>query len=132
MWTRVEPRRGNVADVAWDPRSTSVAYAVYSTFAGAHLWKTVDGGTTWNPLGESVLPDIPLLAVAVDPVSGRLYVGTDLGLLVSLDGGTTWAVEESGFAPVITPSLHLDREANGDRYLFAFTHGRGAWRVKLD
>lgn len=132
VWTRVEPRRGNVADVAWDPRSTSVAYAVYSTFEGAHLWKTVDAGVSWNPLGVAILPNVPLLAVAVDPVAGRLYVGTDLGLLVSLDGGNTWAVEESGFAPVITPSLHLDQEPNGDRYLFAFTHGRGAWRVKLE
>jgi photosystem II stability/assembly factor-like uncharacterized protein len=132
VWTRVEPRRGNVSDVAWDPRSTSVAYAVYSTFTGAHLWKTTDGGLTWNPLAESILPDIPMLSVAVDPVQGRLYVGTDLGLLVSLDGGVTWAVEVSGFEPVITPSLHLDRAANGDRFLVAFTHGRGAFRVKLN
>src|SRR5207237_9201576 len=57
-----------------------------------------------------------------------LYVGTDLGVFVSTDGGATWAVENTGFANVITESLALNT-VSGTTMLFAFTHGRGAWRV---
>ena len=60
--------------------------------------------------------------MVVDPnQSTRLYLGTDLGVFVSVDGGTTWAVENSGFANVVTESLSIR-----GRNLFAFTHGRGA------
>ncbi|HEY9421431.1 MAG TPA: hypothetical protein VIW92_08455, partial [Thermoanaerobaculia bacterium] len=59
-----------------------------------------------------------------------LYVGTDLGVFVTLDGGATWAVDE-GFSPVITEALQVLRKPNGETMLFAFTHGRGAWKVRL-
>ena len=62
-----------------------------------------------------------------DPTnSQRLYAGTDLGVFVSLDGGANWAVENMGFANVVTESL----EARAG-YIYAFTHGRGAFRVSL-
>lgn len=133
-WTKTRPRIGNASAVAWHPQAPATAYVTFSTFGGDHLWRTDDAGVTWSPVGNGPvgrLPDVPLLSVAVDPIGGRLYVGTDLGILVSLDSGATWAVEASGFEPVITPSLVVHRAADGAWYLVAFTHGRGAWRVKL-
>jgi hypothetical protein len=134
-WQTSKPRLASyLSAVAWDPHAPLVAYLTVSTFGGDHLWRTGDGGVTWAPLGRGSqgLPDVPLLSVVVDPVRGRLYVGTDLGVLVSLDGGATWAVEASGFEPVITPHLTVDRDVNGAWHLVAFTHGRGAWRVRLE
>lgn len=136
-WARVHPRNGQVSWIAFDPVSPNVAYATYtnfSNFTDAHVWKTTDGGATWNPIdgtGEDALPDLPVHTVAVDPTrAGRLYVGTDLGVFVTLDGGATWAVE-GGFSPVITEALQVLRKPNGETLLFAFTHGRGVWRVRL-
>ena len=48
-------------------------------------------------------------------------------MFTSIDGGATWAVENTGFANVVTEAL---RPREGPT-LFAFTHGRGAWRVNL-
>ena len=61
----------------------------------------------------------------------RLYLGTDLGVMVSIDGGRTWMSEETGFGPAVTMWLSIVKTAEGQKYLFAFTHGRGAWRVRL-
>ena len=78
------------------------------------------------------MPNIPVHALVVDPRdSRRIYLGTDLGVLVSLDGGKSWAVENTGFAAVVTESLAVAENPGGTPYLFAFTHGRGAWRVPL-
>src|SRR5438128_7115429 len=77
------------------------------------------------------MPDIPVLSIVVDPSNrSRLYVGTDLGVFTSTDCGATCAVENTGFANVITEALALNT-FGGTTSLFAFTHGRGAWRVPL-
>jgi hypothetical protein len=61
----------------------------------------------------------------------RLYLGTDVGVFVSADQGYTWARESSGFSHVITEHLEINQPSGEDPLLFAFTHGRGAWRVPL-
>ncbi len=110
-------------------------YATYGGFGGPHLYRSRDGGRTFASLGEggvAPLPDVPVHCVLADPARpARLFLGTDVGVLVSEDGGTTWAAENTGFATVVTEYLTLAAGADGSRYLFAFTHGRGAWRVKL-
>jgi hypothetical protein len=41
------------------------------------------------------------------------------------------SAEETGFGPAVTMWLSLIRTPAGQKQLFAFTHGRGAWRVTL-
>jgi photosystem II stability/assembly factor-like uncharacterized protein len=129
------PRDGWVTSIAFDARDPNVLYATYGNFGGAHVWRSTNGGAAWQIIdgsGSSGVPDIPVHAVVVDPDdSQRLYLGTDLGVMVSIDGGRTWMTEETGFGPAVTMWLHLARTASGDKQLFAFTHGRGAWRVAL-
>jgi len=68
----------------------------------------------------------------VDPSdTTRLYLGTDLGVFTSQNGGESWAVENTGFATAVTEALALGSDDAGTPWLFAFTHGRGAWRVAL-
>jgi hypothetical protein len=49
---------------------------------------------------------------------------------VSLDGGATWARENTGFANTVVEALAIG-SVGSTLNLFAFTHGRGAWRVPL-
>ncbi len=135
-WPSVRPRSGFVSWIAWDPGQMNIAYASYAGFGGPHLWKTEDGGVSWSPLddtnGPNSLPDIPIHGIVVDPHDGnRIFLATDLGVLVSVDGGSSWAVENSGFSNAVTESLALNQPAEGPAQLFAFTHGRGAWKVEL-
>jgi hypothetical protein len=48
-----------------------------------------------------------------------------------VDGGASWLVEETGFGPAVTEWLTIVRDTSGRKRLFAFTHGRGVWRVDL-
>lgn len=136
-WAKAKPRAGWVSSVAFDPANPAVAYATYSSFGGVHVWKSADGGASWAPLdgtgaASRRLPDLPVHAIAVDPTRpGRLYVGTDLGVFASLDGGASWSVEATGFANVVVEALAIQRGAGGSANLFAFTYGRGAYRVAL-
>lgn len=135
-WSESKPRAGWVSSITYDPVDPNVVYATYSTFGGVHVWKSTDGGRTWSGLdgtGSGKLPDLPVHVLAVDPEDRQnLYLGTDLGIFVSTDGGAHWSVENSGFANVVTESLTFLAGPGGSRTLFAFTHGRGAWKVAID
>lgn len=129
-WTVVRPREGFVSSLVFDPFDPATIYATYAGFGGAHLWVSIDGGATWTAR-DGNLPDLPVHAIAVDPTNrDRLYLGTDLGVFVSLDRGQTWAVENTGFANAVTEALFIAPGANGPA-VYAFTHGRGAWRAEL-
>ena len=134
-WPAVRPRDGFVSWIAHDPAAPEVVYASYAGFGGFHIWRSDDGGLGWQPIdgsGDSALPDIPVHCVVVDPSNtARLYVGTDLGVFTSQDGGDSWAVENTGFATAVTEALALGSDDAGTPWLFAFTHGRGAWQVAL-
>jgi hypothetical protein len=134
QWAGAQPRAGFVSWLTFDPSNENVAYATYSTFGGTHVWKSTDGGATWAGIdgaGETGLPDVPVHTIAVDPVNSQtLYIGTDVGVFVSQDGGASWARENTGFANVVTESLSVGSVGNMST-LFAFTHGRGVWRVSL-
>jgi photosystem II stability/assembly factor-like uncharacterized protein len=129
-WSHVKPRDGFVSSLVFDPSNTNIVYATYAGFGGVHLWKSTDGGRTWAPRNGN-LPDMPVHSIAIDPTNAaRLYLGTDLGVLVSLDGGESWSVENTGFANAVTEHVVIAQGVNGPA-IYAFTHGRGAWRAEL-
>lgn len=131
-WPSNFPRTGFVSWLTFDPYNKNIAYATYSTFDDKHVWRSTDAGLTWTAIdgsGVQGLPNIPVHCLVVDPNNtARLYVGTDLGVFASLDGGATWAVENSGFANTPVEALALNT-VNGVTSLYAFTHGRGVWRI---
>ena len=138
VWASTQPRPGNVSHLEFDARQPSTVYATYTTFKSApgdqHVYRSTDGGVTWTGIdgsGSSGLPDVPVETLLVDPDdSGRLYIGTDLGVYASFDGGQTWVRDDNPFANAITTTLAIDR-TGGTKYLYAFTYGRGVWRVAL-
>ena len=84
-------------------------------------------GATWSRI-DLTLPDMPVHSVVVHPSQpNTLYIGTDLGVFVTTDGGGQWLRENAGFANVITEHL----EISGNR-LYAFTHGRSLFSVPLE
>ena len=137
-WQSARPRFGYVSWLTWDPVDPNVAYATYSSFNFAstdkHVYKSTDAGLTWTAIdgtGTTGIPDIPVHCLLIDPrKTNVLYVGTDLGVFVSTDGGANWLVENTGFANVVTESLAFNSN-NGLSHLYAFTHGRGAYKVRL-
>lgn len=134
QWSAAHPRDGFVSSLAFDPTNPDVVFATYAGFGGTHVWMSIDGGLTWSPRdgsADGALPDIPAHSIAIDPTRpNRLYLGTDLGVFVSTDRGARWAVENTGFASVVTEAVVIAQGARGPA-VYAFTHGRGAWRAEL-
>lgn len=138
-WTFSRPRPDStfVSWLAVHPTSPGTVYATVSTFnsstGSGHIFKSTNFGATWTNIdgtGATGVPDVPVHCIVVDPNdTNRLYVGTDIGVFVSLDGGANWARENTGFANVIVEAMTIKNDA--PRYLYAYTHGRSAYRVAL-
>lgn len=133
FWQFTRPRIETVTSLAYDPLNSNTVWATYGTFSGPSVYRSTNSGATWTAVpgtGANTLPAVPALTVVVDPTdSNRVYVGTDIGVFTTIDGGANWYKEVTGFANVSVEWLAIN--TTGTRRLYAFTHGRGAWRVNL-
>ncbi|MGA7899278.1 MAG: hypothetical protein WCA39_10500 [Nitrososphaeraceae archaeon] len=78
--------------VVFDPNNPSCAYC--GTF-GNGLWRTNDGGQTWNIVGKDVISSPYIMSVSMSQDHGnkinKIYVGTEpSALYISNDGGHSW------------------------------------------
>src|SRR5262249_50237833 len=109
----------------------------FSTFnhrdSDHHVYKSVNAGqdwAIWDGTAPNSVPDVPVHQVLVHPSnSSILYLGTDMGIMTSVDGGLNWGLETE-FPTVSVASLSFNT-VGGVTSLYAFTHGRGAWRAEL-
>jgi len=133
-WPGVQPRQGFVSSITHHPLDADIVYATFAGFGGQHVWKSTNGGVSWTPLdgeGDGQIPDIPVHSLVVDPDRPqRLFIGTDLGVMVSIDDGAHWMTEGDGMPKAVTEWLVIASTPEG-RSLYAFTHGRGVWRTTL-
>ena len=111
-------------NLALDPQNTGTVYVV----AGCALYKTSDGGTSWN----SILRQTPscLDSLTMDS-RGTLYSTGNGGLLKSTDGGANWTQIRSGAVAVIAidpqdPDTLYVAGAGG---LFKSTDGGATWNL---
>jgi photosystem II stability/assembly factor-like uncharacterized protein len=71
--------------VAVDPAD---ATTMYIGSRGQGAWQSTDGGATWT---DTQLPQPDVFALAVSPVDGSIYAGTEPSMLFkSTDGGRSW------------------------------------------
>jgi uncharacterized repeat protein (TIGR01451 family) len=121
-----------VTSFAVDRSNSRIAYISYAGFNKAspgrpgHVFKTTDAGEHWLDI-TSNLPDTPVNSLVLDPsYPGTIYAGTDVGPLVTYNGGLRWERLGTSFPAVNVWQLALD---STNRNLRAGTHGRGAWTL---
>jgi photosystem II stability/assembly factor-like uncharacterized protein len=135
-WTNVAPNVPGLPKNTWVSGVEAGHYdenTAYATFDGhrtgdmkTYVFKTSDGGKTWQPL---VTADIKGFAQVIreDLVNPRLlFLGTEAGLFVSLDGGAGWAQFKENLPPVPVDDIAIHRR-EGDAILA--THGRGIYII---
>jgi photosystem II stability/assembly factor-like uncharacterized protein len=114
--------------VAVSPDGLS-AYVTFGGFMGSpsrHVFQTSDAGLTWTNVSGD-LPDVPVMALAVDPGDpANLFVGTDVGVFHSLNGGANWMSFNQGLPNASIYDLTFS-PTTGD--LWAATYGRGVYRI---
>jgi photosystem II stability/assembly factor-like uncharacterized protein len=134
-----------VANVRGIPKNAWVSYIDAGRFAegtafvtfDAHtlgdmkpyVYKTEDFGRTWAPLIPAGSPVRGYAHVVRQDLvnDDLLFVGTEFGLWVSLDGGQRWAQYKGGEMPnVAVRDLAIHPRDND---LVIATHGRGIWIV---
>jgi photosystem II stability/assembly factor-like uncharacterized protein len=96
----------------------------------AYVYQSDDYGTTWKQIMKD-LPSEPVNVIKEDAVSEQvLYVGTDGGLYVSLDGGNSSMAWTKGL-PASVPVHDLEIHPR-DHEIVLGTHGRSLYVGKLD
>jgi photosystem II stability/assembly factor-like uncharacterized protein len=96
----------------------------------AYVYQSDDYGTTWKQIMKD-LPSEPVNVIKEDAVSDQvLYVGTDGGLYVSLDGGNSSMAWTKGL-PASVPVHDLEIHPR-DHEIILGTHGRSLYVGKLD
>ncbi len=128
-----------IARAVIDPGNSNTAYVTldgYGLSAGQHVWKTTNlngAPPTWTAMGSGI-PDVPVNAFVVNPLSSQnLYVGTDIGVYRSTNGGTSWTPFSNGLPPVAVFDMAF--QARGQVFpglgqvLRIATHGRGIWEI---
>jgi photosystem II stability/assembly factor-like uncharacterized protein len=156
-WTPVFDAYGSpsIGALAIDPNNSNVVYAgageanaSVDSYDGEGVFRTTDGGTSWEAIGLAETRRIG--AIAVDPSnSNRIYVaamgsqfstGPDRGLYRSEDGGATWnrtlfVNDSTGVTDIAINPAHPETVycATWERvrhytYRRAFGPGCGIWR----
>ncbi len=129
------PLAGLVTDIAVDA-SDATGSSIFISFGGTgdfrHVWRF--NGTAWQARSGTggsgtQLLDVEHNALQYDKVTNRLYVGTDVSVWQTVDGGNSWTPLENGLpdSPVYDLQIHATA-----RLMRAALHGRGVWEWKLD
>jgi len=138
-WTNVVGNISGLPKNAWvsyvdaSPYDEGTLFATFDlhTFGDMHpyAYKTTDFGKSWTPLIASDAPVKGYAHVIKQDLRNPdlLFLGTELGLWVSLDGGRQWAQYKGGDLPnVAVRDLAIHPRDND---LVIATHGRGIWIV---
>jgi photosystem II stability/assembly factor-like uncharacterized protein len=130
-WTNVTPPGlapwSKVTQISASPFDDDTAYVSVSRFRVDDLrpivFRTHDGGRTWETITTGIPEDEPVNAVRADPVrEGLLFAGTERAVYVSFDDGAHWQ----------SLQLNLPRTSMRDLWikdddLIVATHGRSFW-----
>lgn len=139
-WTTISsgspslPAGYTIKDISVNPNNSSDILVVLSGTGTPHVWQctnTQAATRVWvNRSGT--LPDVSHNSITRDPAqpSTRFFVGTDVGVFFSNDGGGSWS---NATAPLGLPNVRVDdlTAVSGTNFLYAATHGRGIWRINM-
>jgi photosystem II stability/assembly factor-like uncharacterized protein len=132
-WDKIETGAGLYSDgrFGWDMDFTPGK--IWATTAGIYL--STDNGITWTRQTDGPCGAAGWLAInPVDPL--EMYVGGDLGVCKSADGGLTWQQSNEGLAAIIPAETAVDPNDPETVYVRAGSldlakseNGGQAWRV---
>ena len=138
-WTNVTgnipalPKNAWVSSLEAGHFAEGTAYATFDLHMFGDLrpyaYKTTDYGKTWTPLIVENGPVLGYAHVVKEDLVNQdlLFVGTEFGLWVSLDGGRQWAKYKGAeFPNVAVRDLAIHPR---DHDLVIATHGRGIWII---
>jgi len=113
VWTSIGPAGTWVSGFVVDPQNPSTVYAGLSFGESAGIFKTTDGGASWNRLAGFPAGSSPLAIDSQNP--STLYaarISESQNLAKSVNGGATWDVIGSLYPNWITDLVIDPRNTN--------------------
>lgn len=105
--------------VVIDPDDNRRVFACFGGFNTDNIWESTNTGQTWTARATTPLA-VPVRDLLVNPFDGRwLYAATEVGMIASVDGGTTWTGTAT---PTRAP---IDQMFWSDSKVWLVSHGRG-------
>lgn len=133
MWTDLTPAliaanynsNLKITDIDVDPFDANKVYiSVAGTTANAKVFRTLDGGSTWESLSPFELPNVPVFSVKKDFNDG-VYAGTSIGVFYKRNNVNYWEYFSNGLPPVPVSEIELWF----DTEVWISTFGRGIWNT---
>jgi len=111
-----------VYNLIFDSNSPNIVYA--GSIKG--IYKSVDGGTSWNNLNTEVRN---VYGLAINPYASVIYAaGYGYGIYSSSNGGNNWSAMNDGLTTFEIDCLVLDSQ---NQLLFAGTRSAGVFRYDI-
>jgi photosystem II stability/assembly factor-like uncharacterized protein len=111
------------------PNDANLVYVTVANFGHAHLFRSRDGGLTWEDADKGQLPDVPHHAALIrNDELGKVYVGNDAGVFVLDVASGAWTNLTKNLPNAMVIDLVYQEN---DKALYAATYGRSIWRIKL-
>ena len=130
-WENVTPPElsawSKVAQIDASHFDAATAYAAVNRFRvddlHAYIYRTHDGGTTWQKITNGIPDTAAVNTVREDPVrKGLLFAGTENGVYVSFNDGDNWQSLQLNLPATSVRDLVI----HGDDVVVG-THGRSFW-----
>lgn len=117
-----------VSEVVPSRFDANVAYVAVNNYRqndyDPYLWMTVDNGATFKSIASGLRGEIVRTITEDTRNADVLYVGTETGIFLSIDRGTSWRRLKANFPNVRVDELTIHPRDNA---LLVATHGRALW-----
>ena len=134
--TQLSTATGDIRILTVHPTNKNILYAGGSIKDASKmdapvLFKTTNGGSTWNPVAFSASGSCAINAILFDPSNAnRIYLATTQGVYTTTNGGTTW---QSPTTWMSTVCLNADPKVANKVYagtgigVYVTTNGGSTW-----
>lgn len=121
-------KTSHITGIAVDPDNPSRVFVSLSGYRADEKVFEINGSAIKNLSFN--LPNIPVNTIVIQKnTSGRLFIGTDIGVYAKMDDFINeWTLESNQLPPVVISDLRINY-SNGK--LYAGTYGRGVWSTEL-
>jgi photosystem II stability/assembly factor-like uncharacterized protein len=121
------PERSYVNFLLASQHDPNVVYAAFNHHKYGdfkpYLFKSQDKGRTWSPVHQTLPERGSTYCIAEDHVDrDLLFVGTEFGCFVTVDGGKNWKALKAGLPTIAVRDMEIHR---GENDLILGTFGRG-------
>jgi hypothetical protein len=112
-----------IGDIKVDPNYKGHIWISFANYGSPEVAEWTDT-TGWQTMGTG-LPNVPVLCLAVDYLSGDLYAGTEIGVYYRDTTMSSWAPFTSGMPSDEVTDLEINYATNE---IWASTYGRSLWK----